>query len=111
ERLEALYACNLLDTPEEPEFDSIVKLATQICQCDYALITLVDSNRQWFKAKVGFQKKETPRSISFCAHAILNTKEYLVVSDARKDVRFHDNPNVIGEPNIRFYAGFPLVSE
>jgi len=110
DRLKALYSYNILNTSEEADFDNIVKLASQICNCPISLISLIDNNYQWFKAKVGLDVNETSRDESFCAHAILNPEGVLLVPDAKRDVRFHDNPLVTGEPNIRFYAGVPLVS-
>lgn len=109
DRLQDLYDYQLLDTPEEDDFNEIVRLASDICKVPISLITLVDAGRQWFKAKVGLDTPETPRDISFCGHAMLNG-EIFVVGDARKDERFHDNPLVTGQPDIRFYAGVPLVS-
>jgi signal transduction histidine kinase len=109
ERLQDLFEAELLDTPQESEFDDIVKLASQICNMPISLITLVDSNRQWFKAKVGLNVDETSREVSFCGHAILQDQLF-EVQDALNDDRFFDNPLVIEDPSIRFYAGFPLIT-
>jgi signal transduction histidine kinase len=111
ERLLELYHYDLLDTPADENFDEIVQLASQICKVPMSMITLVDSQRQWFKAKVGFPDSETPREVSFCAHVVAGQDDIFIVEDASKDERFHDYPNVTGDPNIRFYAGVPLVSE
>jgi PAS domain S-box-containing protein len=108
-RLAELRKFDVLDTPPEELFDDLVELAANICQAPIALITLVDESRQWFKAKVGLQLAETPRDIAFCAHAI-NQEDLFVIRDATKDSRFADNPLVLSEPNIRFYAGAPLIT-
>ena len=110
ERVEALRHFKVLDTEPERVFDDIARLAAYVCQTPTALVTFVDSDRQWFKARVGFGPRETPRDVSFCAHAILQPGP-LVVTDALDDERFHDNPLVLEAPYIRFYAGFPLTSE
>jgi GAF domain-containing protein len=108
ERLAALYALLILDTPPEQRFDKIVGFAAAEFDVPIALLTLVDSDRQWFKANVGLAACETGRDISFCGHAILE-QGLMVVPDALLDARFADNPLVTGEPGIRFYAGAPLV--
>ncbi len=110
ERLAALLSCAILDTPAEPAFDDIARLAGQLCDTPIALVSLVDADRQWFKARVGLDLSETSRDVSFCAHAI-GSPEVLVVRDTREDERFADNPFVTGDPNIRFYAGAPLMLE
>ncbi len=109
-RMRALRDYAVLDTPPEPDFDDIATLAAQICDMPIALITLIDGERQWFKAKVGMDLSETPREVAFCAHAINRPRELLVVNDATKDERFADNPYVTEENGIRFYAGAPLVT-
>lgn len=109
ERLEALRRYEILDTMPEREFDDIAFLAAQICQAPVALITFIDSRRQWFKARVGIDLVETPRDISFCAHAILQ-HDLSIVSDAAKDPRFTANSLVTGEPHVRFYMGAPLIT-
>ncbi|MBS0663614.1 MAG: PAS domain S-box protein [Verrucomicrobia bacterium] len=109
-RLEALREAALLDTPPEREFDDIAALAAEICGTPIALITLIDGTRQWFKAKIGIDVRETAREVSFCAHA-LDLDDLLVVPDATADPRFADNPLVLAEPQIRFYAGAPLKTE
>ncbi|OIR05176.1 blue-light-activated protein [mine drainage metagenome] len=110
ERLKALEAYEILDTPPEAQFDELAALAAEICGMPIALVTLVDADRQWFKARVGFDVSETPREHSFCAHAFAE-EGLLLVPDATKDARFADNPLVTGDPHIRFYAGAPLVTE
>lgn len=109
-RLAALRAADILDTPPEPEFDDTARLAAQICGTPVALVTLVDEHRQWFKAHHGFAGTETPRDLSFCAHALLHPTELLVVPDTTADARFADNELVRAGPQVRFYAGMPLVT-
>jgi hypothetical protein len=110
ERLEALRSCGILDSEPEPQFDEIAKLASQLCAVPMALVSLIDADRQWFKSKVGVAATETPRDVSFCGHAIASG-EPLIVPDALADDRFFDNPYVVDDPSIRFYAGIPLVLE
>ncbi|GAB3314508.1 hypothetical protein GCM10027299_02700 [Larkinella ripae] len=109
-RLQALADYNLLDSLPEPVFEDIIRLASEICRTPISLISLVDQNRQWFKAKQGLKGDETAREESFCAHAILNPEEVFIVTDARQDERFHDNPLTTGDPHVVFYAGVPLVN-
>ncbi|MEI8593120.1 sensor domain-containing diguanylate cyclase [Photobacterium sp. Hal280] len=108
ERLQCLRSLSLLDTGSEERFDRITRLARRLFNVPVATVTLVDSDRQWFKSCCGAELKETSREVSFCGHAILADGP-LIVSDASQDKRFHDNPLVIGPPHIRFYAGIPLV--
>lgn len=111
ERLKALESYNILDTLSEREFDDLTELSSVICGTPIALVSLVDRNRQWFKSKKGLDVSETHRDHSFCAHAIENPSEIMEIEDAKKDVRFMNNPLVTGQPNIAFYAGVPLVNE
>lgn len=106
-RCEALQNLNLLDTPQEERFDRLTRLAQQLFNVRIALISLVDSDRQWFKSRLGLSAEQTPRSISFCGHAIASD-ETMVIENALEDDRFSDNPLVTGDPKIRFYAGCPL---
>ncbi|MFY7696509.1 MAG: EAL domain-containing protein [Cyanobium sp.] len=110
-RLDELRSFGILDTNPDPSFDDITELARQVAGSDIAIISLVDADRQWFKSCVGLclPQQQTPRSISFCAHTILQQTP-LIIEDACADPRFAENPLVIGEPGIRFYAGFPLIS-
>ena len=108
ERLALLREMLLLDTPPEQRLDKIVEFASSEFDVPICLISLVDDDRQWFKARVGIDACETPRDMSFCAHA-LSSDALLLVPDALLDPRFHDNPLVSGPPHIRFYAGAPLT--
>ena len=108
ERLAELAASDVLETAPEEAFDSLARLAAFICGTPISLVSLIDAERQWFKARVGLDVAETPRDISFCAHAIVNPDQLFVVTDASKDKRFRANPLVTGDPKIRFYAGMPL---
>src|SRR5215472_5028931 len=107
-RLALLKACNIIYTEAEEAFDDVARLAAEICGTEIALITLVDSDYQWFKARVGVEQTGTPRDLSFCGHCI-NHRHPLVVADTHLDPRFADNPLVSGDPYIRFYAGVPLL--
>jgi diguanylate cyclase (GGDEF)-like protein/PAS domain S-box-containing protein len=109
ESLAALWALDVLDSAPESVFDALVKIASEVCGTPVSLLSLIDADRQWFKANVGLPGvTQTPRAAAFCAHAVLGD-DILEVADAKLDVRFHDNPLVIGEPDIRFYAGAPVT--
>jgi diguanylate cyclase (GGDEF)-like protein len=110
ERLSALQRYRILDTPPESRFDDLVAIAAAICGMPMGSVSLIDDDRQWFKARLGLEDAETPRDTAFCAHAILEPDKVMVVPDARADARFRDNPFVTGAPGIRFYAGAPLLS-
>ncbi|WP_245536117.1 GAF domain-containing protein [Terriglobus roseus] len=109
-RLEKLRSFAVLDSLPEQGYEDVTALASFICGTPISLISFVDEQRQWFKSEVGLGARETPRTQSFCANTI-STRETLVVEDARTDPRFRDNPLVLGNPNIRFYAGAPIVQD
>lgn len=106
-RLATLKSLNVLDTPPEERFDRVTRMAKRMFGVSTALVSIVDENRQWFKSRQGLDVAETPRNVSFCGHAILGDDVFLV-QNALQDERFADNPMVVGDPNIRFYAGYPL---
>lgn len=107
--LAALRALDVLDTAPEAEFDALVQVASAVCGVPISLISLIEADRQWFKANVGLPGvQQTPRDVAFCAHAVLG-HDLFEVPDATQDVRFADNPLVQGQPDIRFYAGAPIV--
>ncbi|GMU85121.1 MAG: hypothetical protein AMXMBFR48_03630 [Ignavibacteriales bacterium] len=108
-RLQELYSLQLHQTGYEENYQNLVQLASAICGTPVSLISLIDRNKQWFKAGKGIEATEAPRDVSFCAHAI-NQSEIFEIQDALEDERFHDNPLVTGSPNIRFYAGVPIYS-
>lgn len=108
-RLEALRNYQILDTPSETAFDDLVRLAAYICGTPISLVSLIDAERQWFKARVGLDIQSTARNLAFCQHAILSDQVY-EVEDASQDPLFQENDLVTGEPNIRFYAGAPLIT-
>jgi two-component sensor histidine kinase len=108
-RIRVLRSYDILDTPPEAAFDRIVELAQALFDTPIALVSFIDAERQWFKARVGLDVAETPRETAFCAHAIRHT-DIMVVPNALADPRFQTNPLVIGEPRIRFYAGAPMIT-
>src|SRR6516164_6859975 len=109
-RVAALNRYAILDTEPEQSFDDLVILAAHICQTPMAMLSLVDDHRQWFKSKLGLEAPETRKEISICVHAI-QQGDLFIVPDTLKDERFRENPLVVGEPHIRFYAGAPLINE
>lgn len=109
ERLEALREYAVLDTPPEPRYDCLAEMLRVGCRAAWSTVTFVDSQRQWFKATHGCDLAETPRTVSFCAVSMLQD-DPLIVEDARRDPRFCNSPTVVGDPFVRFYAGFPIFS-
>lgn len=107
-RIAALHALNILDTEPEERFDRITRLAQRLFGTQMATVSLIDSERQWFKSAQGMEDPENSRDVSFCAHAILTPETTTVVPDATADERFADNPLVLDDPSIRFYAGHPV---
>lgn len=111
QRLESLKSYGILDTLPEDDYDNITKIAAEICRVPVALITFIDDKRQWFKSHYGVDVKETPKEYAFCTYAINDPEKMFVIHDARKDIRFYDNPLVCGETQAIFYAGVPLKAE
>lgn len=109
ERLKALYKLKILNTPPEERYDRITRIAAHLFAVPISTVTLIDSNREWFKSCYGLENGEGDRAISFCGHAML-ADDVFIIPDATKDPRFADNPMVTGEPFIRFYAGVALSS-
>jgi diguanylate cyclase (GGDEF)-like protein/PAS domain S-box-containing protein len=109
-RIAALRELEILDTTPEASYDDIAIVASQVCRTPMALMSFVDEDRQWWKARVGIDETQTPRALSFCTHTILEPDQLLVVEDALNDPRFAHNPHVTGAPFIRFYAGAPIVT-
>lgn len=110
-RMEALQRYQILDSSKERSFEDLTTIARAVCGTSMAAVTLVDAERQWFKSIQGTDASELPRSESMCGYAILQPDHVMVVEDAQRDVRFHDNPIVTGAPHVRFYAGAPLISQ
>lgn len=109
-RLKDLISYDILDSEQENDYDELVQLAAQICNCSSATITFIDKERQWFKARKNVPHPEGPRDISFCAHTILQDDDIMVVTNAKEDERFYDNPDVINGFKIGFYAGASIIS-
>ncbi|MBU8546839.1 MULTISPECIES: EAL domain-containing protein [Roseomonadaceae] len=109
ERLKALHAAGILDTAQDARFDAFARLAAHLAGTPMAMVSLIDADRQWFKAAIGVELREIPGRSSFCAHAILQPERVMVVEDAAQDPRFANNPLVIGPPHVRFYAGAPII--
>ena len=108
-RLVDLHGLGILDTPAEERFDRLARMAQRYFGVETCLVSLVDADRQWFKSRQGLATDETPRTVSFCGHTILDETAF-IVTDTHEDARFSDNPLVTGEPHIRFYAGYPVHS-
>lgn len=111
ERLALLDSYSIIDSFIEIEYDNITAIASEICHTPISLVSLIDDKKQWFKSHHGLEITETPKEFSFCAHAINDPQNSFVVNDTREDKRFFDNPLVIGDPHVKFYAGIPLVGE
>src|ERR1700760_4137198 len=109
-RLAALEKYAILDTDPEAAFDDLTQLASYVCKTPMAMISLIDEERQWFKSKVGSTSTETSRDVAFCSNAIMQD-DVFVVPDATKDDRYRNNPMVVADPHIRFYAGAPLITD
>ena len=109
-RLAALDRYAILDTEPEQSFDDLVILASFVCKTPMAMLSLLDDHRQWFKSTVGVQVRETPLELSICAYTI-KQEDLFIVPDTLQDARFRENPLVLGEPHVRFYAGAPLINE
>src|SRR3954465_184027 len=107
QRIADLKALNILDTPREPRFDNLTELVADVFEMPMVFLTMVDTDRQWYKSTWGTDVDSTPRNVSFCAHAIIEL-EPMVVRNAAEDSRFADNPFVTGDFHLRFYAGVPL---
>lgn len=110
-RLKDLHSYAILDSLPEPDYDNLTAIASQICGTPISLVSLIDDKRQWFKSHYGLSVDQTPKEYAFCAHAINDQNNIMIVEDARKDERFHDNPLVLEDPHVIFYAGVPLISD
>lgn len=111
DRIEDLIAYKILDTDPERELDEMAEIAAAICETPVSIISFIDEKRQWYKAKIGISKNEVPLKDTFCRHTLDKPEEVLVVSDPSEDERFKNNPDVLAQPGIKFYAGAPLVSK
>ena len=110
ERLDALYEYGILDTPEDPAFNDLARIAATLCNAPVAMVNLVDHERQFMKAAFGFARRDVPRELSFCAHAIIDPSNVLAIPDLSSDARFEAHPIVVGAPHLRFYAAAPIVT-
>jgi signal transduction histidine kinase len=108
ERINALESYSILDSLPEVDYQNLTLIASQICETPIAQIVFIDKERQWVKSSIGIGSTDTPRDLTFCGHAINDSSNMMIIPDARNDIRFQDNPLVIGQPNIVFYAGIPL---
>ncbi|MFB9056240.1 ATP-binding protein [Mariniflexile ostreae] len=111
DRIKDLKTYSILDTISEADYDNLTEIAAEICGAPISLISFIDDKRQWFKSHHGIDVQETPKEYAFCAHAINYPEDVFVIQDTRKDMRFHDNPFVTGDPHVVFYAGMPLISK
>jgi signal transduction histidine kinase len=111
ERLDALYEYGILDTPEDPAFNDLARIAATLCNAPVAMVNLVDHERQFMKAAYGFARSDVPRELSFCTHAIVEPERVLAVPDLATDARFESHPTVADAPHLRFYAAAPIVTQ
>lgn len=110
ERIQALKRYDIIGTDPESNYDDIAFIASTICNTPITLISFIDTNQQWFKAHLGWDKNSTDRAVSLCAHTIITPNNLLIVTDTAKDDRFYDNPIVVNDPKIKFYAGVSLIT-
>ncbi|NND16744.1 MAG: GAF domain-containing sensor histidine kinase [Eudoraea sp.] len=110
-RLASLDSYSIMDTLPEEDYDNLTTIAAEICGTPISLVSLLDSDRQWFKSRFGLDAPETPKEYAFCGHAINESDDVFIIQDSRLDERFHDNPLVVGDPRVIFYAGVPLCND